>query len=35
MAEFCIATGMSPSDYRSLTALEMGEFVRVIERRFR
>jgi len=35
MAEFCIVSGMSPSDYRSLTALEMGEFIRLLERRSR
>lgn len=35
MAEFCIASGMSPSEYRSLTALEFQEFLRVLQKRAR
>lgn len=30
MADFCLATKMSPSEYRSLTQVEYAAFVKVI-----
>jgi hypothetical protein len=33
MAEFCIATRMTPTEYRKLTILEFGEFVKALDGR--
>lgn len=33
MAEFCLAAEMSPSEYHSLTVLELGEFIQVLNQR--
>jgi hypothetical protein len=30
MAAFCLATGMSPGDYRALTVVEMQAFVSAV-----
>jgi len=32
MAEFCVATKMQPSEYRTLTLREIGAFVEAMER---
>jgi hypothetical protein len=32
MADFCLATKMSPAEYRSLTQVEYAAFVKVITR---
>jgi hypothetical protein len=32
MAEFCLATGISPSEYRKLTLIEMMALVKARER---
>ena len=30
MASFCLATGMSPTEYRALTVVEMREFISAV-----
>jgi hypothetical protein len=32
MADFCLATGLSPSEYKKLTLSEMMAFVNALER---
>lgn len=32
MADFCLATNMSPTEYRSLTQTEYAAFVKVLNR---
>lgn len=33
LAEFCVATGLSPSDYRSLTLAEYRAFIDAVNER--
>jgi hypothetical protein len=33
MAQFCLATGMSPNEYRQLTLAEYRAFIEAIEER--
>jgi hypothetical protein len=33
MAQFCLATRMTPSEYRKLTILEFQEFVKALDSR--
>lgn len=32
MANFCLATNMSPTEYRSLTGIEYATFVKLLNR---
>jgi hypothetical protein len=33
MAQFCLVTGLSPADYRSLTGAEYEAFIKAVEER--
>lgn len=31
MASFCLATGLTPDEYRALTVVEMRSFIKAVE----
>jgi len=33
MASVCVAAGMSPSEYKNLTLVELEEFIKVLKKR--